>query len=92
MNKVFIGGIGAVRDLYKTATTPGPENVAAAYKKIYPNVKYVNVLNSNYIQYVDKKGKLRHIQYDYRAKKWYEYKDTGNSIMPKEEFVKWLKL
>lgn len=88
---VFIGGISGVRDLYKEATKPGPENVASVYKKIYPNVKYVNVLSSNYIQYVDKKDKLRHIQYDYKAKKWYEYKDVGSSMMPREEFIKFIK-
>jgi hypothetical protein len=66
------------------------ENVGAAYKKIYPSVRNVLTLSSNYIQYVDKKGKLREIQYDYKNKKWYEFKSTGSARTPKEVFVKYI--
>ena len=66
------------------------ENVDSAYKKISSNVRNVLVLSTNYIQYVDKKGKLREIQYDYRNKKWYEFKTTGSASNPKETFIKFI--
>ncbi len=68
----------------------GVENVGSAYKKIQPEVRNVLVLSSNYIQYVDKKGKFREVQYDYKNKKWYEFKSTGSAISPKEVFVKYI--
>ncbi len=68
----------------------GVENVGSAYKKIQPEVRNVLVLSSNYIQYVDKKGKFREVQYDYKNKKWYEFKSTGSARSPKEVFVKYI--
>jgi hypothetical protein len=77
--------IGAIK-----GSKTGVENVGSAYKKIQPEVRNVLTLSTNYIQYVDKKGRLREVQYDYKNKKWYEFKSTGSARNPKEVFVKYI--
>ena len=64
--------------------------LAQIYKQIYPTVKQVHVLSSNYIQYIDKNNNFKEIQFCYKKKLWYEFKTTGTASNPIETIIKYL--
>lgn len=64
--------------------------LAQIYNQIYPTVKQVHVLSSNYIQYIDKNNNFKEIQFCYKKKLWYEFKTTGPANNPKETIIKYL--